>query len=95
MRDSRNLKVRIVTRQRVNLPNRIQLDGAGNDAHHIIQIKRLDLNHPFQRVSPQGILHNLFPYLDIQIAGQIVAYRRLDDDKGRYRDQKDGKERHT
>ena len=45
-----NLLVRVHPRQRIDLSNRIDRHRPRQDTRHIIQIKRLYLYHPFQRI---------------------------------------------
>ena len=88
----RNLIVRVHSCQRIDLSNRIDRHRPRQNPCHIIQIKRLYLDHPFQRIGTQGILHDLLTNFHIQITRQIVPYRCLNNDKGSKSDQQESKQ---
>ncbi len=88
----RNLIVRIHSRQRIDLANRIDRHRPRQDTRHIVQIKGVYLDHPFQRIGTQGILHDFLTDFHIQITRQVVSYRCLDNDKGSKSDQQKGKQ---
>ena len=67
--------------QGIYLTDRIEFDRTGQDTGYIFQVKRLDRDHPLQRIGTQCILHDLLTYFHVQITRQIISYRCFNDNQ--------------